>query len=191
MRLKRGSKKRSSLQGQEAFSLKRLDLTTQKYCNKFCSGNAYIDAFVADTNMDSTDRVSYIYVDNRINKAACVYSLSCSSIIFHNGNGTTLFPAVEIKSFALDKSFQHKSYGKCENDKENENLTYGDVFLANVISSIADFTDNICGGECIVLYSVPEAEHFYKRNYFQNLKSFMSPDQSIVNEDCVPMFYML
>ena len=42
MRLKRGSKKRSSLQGQEAFSLKRLDLTTQKYCNKFCSGNAYI-----------------------------------------------------------------------------------------------------------------------------------------------------
>ena len=111
--------------------------------------------------------------------------------IFHNGNGTTLFPAVEIKSFALDKFFQHKSYGKCENDKENENLTYGDVFLANVISSIADFTDNICGGECIVLYSVPEAEHFYKRNYFQNFKSFMSPDQSIVNEDCVPMFYML
>lgn len=78
-----------------------------------------------------------------------------------------------------------------KNDKENENLTYGDVFLANVISSIADFTDNICGGECIVLYSVPEAEHFYKRNYFQNFKSFMSPDQSIVNEDCIPMFYVL
>ena len=75
--------------------------------------------------------------------------------------------------------------------KDQDAHAIGFLMSENVISSIADFTDNICGGECIVLYSVPEAEHFYKRNYFQNFKSFMSPDQSIVNEDCVPMFYML
>lgn len=192
MKLKiKGLKKKKNHQTQEAFSLERLNSKTQKYCNDFDCGNEYINAFVRDTNSESTDRVSYIYVDNRIKKAACVYSLACSSIILQSAANITLIPAVEIKIFALDRNFQHKSYGVYERSKDDEDLTYGDVFLSNAISSIVDFTTNICGSEYIVLYSVPEAEHFYKRNYFENFDNFMSPDQTIVNEDCIPMFYVL
>lgn len=54
-----------------------------------------------------------------------------------------------------------------------------------------DFTDDYCGASRIVLYSVPEAVSFCKRNGFDDFKEFMNPDQSLDVADCVPMYKLI
>ena len=171
---------------EELFSLKRLNGKTYEYCKNFNCGNDYLNQYAIDTSTDITDAVSFMYVDNKINKAACIYSLSCSSIIHNSGDNLSLIPAVEIKMFALDVAYQHRDYSD-----DPEDGTYGDVFLSFIISTIRDFSESQCGCDYVVLYSVPQAESFYKRNFFEKFERYMQPDKSIINTDCVPMFHRL
>lgn len=167
------------------YSLKILDRRTQKYCKEFDCENDYLNKFVQDTAVDDVDSTTFIYVNNKTKKAVCAYSLACSGIVANISNKLYIYPAVEIKVFALDKEYQHKKFSE-----SRKTGTYGDVFLAYVISSIGEFTENYCGASRIVLYSVPEYVNFYKRNFFRCFEDFMSPDESIENQDCVPMFYL-
>lgn len=171
---------------EELFSLKRLNGKTYKYCKNFNCGNDYLNQYAIDTSTDITDAVSFMYVDNKTNKAACIYSLSCSSIIHNSGDNLSLIPAVEIKMFALDVAYQHRDYSD-----NPEDGTYGDVFLSFIISTIRDFSESQRGCDYVVLYSVPQAESFYKRNFFEKFARYMQPDKSIINTDCVPMFHRL
>lgn len=59
---------------EELFSLKRLNGKTYKYCKNFNCGNDYLNQYAIDTSTDITDAVSFMYVDNKTNKAACIYS---------------------------------------------------------------------------------------------------------------------
>lgn len=164
------------------YSLKQLDFSTQRLCRNFDCGNEYINGFIRDTAIDDVDSTTFIYIDNTGNKVVCAYSLACSGIVANISNKTLIYPAVEIKVFALDKEYQHKVYNKSVG-------TYGDLFFSYIIRSIAEFTDNYCGASRIVLYSVPEYINFYKRNFFKNFEPFMNPDESETNRDCIPMFF--
>lgn len=166
-----------------SYTLVRLDESTLRYCYGFDCGNEYINHYIKRVAVNDVDSTSFAYIDNEKNRAVCVYSLCCSGIVANQYNKLYIYPAVEIKIFALDKEYQHKKANNTED-------TYGDIFLAYVINSIGEFTDNYCGAGRIVLYAVPEYENFYKRNFFKNFQDFMSPDESMVNEDCVPMFYV-
>ncbi|MEE1318993.1 MAG: hypothetical protein UHD05_05725 [Ruminococcus sp.] len=169
----------------DGYTLKILNRKTQKFCRDFDCKNEYINKFIRDTAIDDVDSTTFIYIDNKTQKAICAYSLACSGIVANLSDKLYVYPAVEIKIFALDKEYQHRKFSESK-----KSVTFGDVFLAYVIDSIGDFTENYCGASRIVLYSVPEYVNFYKRNFFKCFEDFMSPDESIVNQDCVLMFYL-
>lgn len=163
------------------FTKKLLTYSEQKYCDDFDCGNEYINNFVRNKAVDDVDSTTFLYVDNNTGKVVCAYTLSCSGIVAELNEKIYIHPAVEIRIFALSNEYQHKRY--------DEYNTYGDIFLADVISSIDYFTENYCGASRIVLYAVPQYKTFYERNSFKTFCDFMKQDESSYNEDCIPMFY--
>ena len=97
-----------------------------------------------------------------------------------------LIPAVEVKNFALNEKYQNMPY---EDDASKGVLA--DYVLADLIISIIDFTDYICGASRIILHSTPGAHEFYIRNKFKDFEEFMIPEKKMYLEDCIPMFLNL
>lgn len=58
----------------DGYTLKILNRKTQKFCRDFdCK-----DKFIRDTAIDDVDSTTFIYIDNKTQKAICAYSLvSC------------------------------------------------------------------------------------------------------------------
>ena len=126
-------------------------------------------------------------------KVVCYYTLSCASISLHRWSlfkhKAMMFPAVEIKMFALDKDFKHKYYSRQE--EINKGLKISDVIFKDVLREIFDFTEKICGATHVILYSVPNYVGFYSRNGFSCFDN-----NCIINADkylrgCIPMYAKL
>lgn len=152
----------------------------------FNCGNDVINSYLKEEASCDTKATTFIIVNNDNNQVIAYYSLSCSGFVVNNGNNFTIYPAVEIKMFAIDEQYQHISYST---DKEDGNLS--DTLFANVIGYIYDFTDNMCGADKVILYSVPSAENFYKRNGFKRFESFMLQSTSLFLDGCIPMYLNL
>ena len=60
-----------------------------------------------------------------------------------------------------------------------------------LLARINEITEQYCGAEHVVLYSVPEAVSFYKRNYFQSFTDLMEMPSNSFVDGCVPMFLNL
>ena len=71
-------------------------------------------------------------------------------------------------------------------DADEGNLS--DMLFSDIISYIYDFTDNQCGADKIILYSVPNAKNFYQRNGFCEFQEFMKPSTSWFTDGCIPMY---
>lgn len=80
------------------------------FIKNFDCENEYINSVIRESAIDNPEYTSFIYVDNKKRKVACAYSLSCSGIIASLGGKTNIYPAVEIKYFALDKEYKHKPF---------------------------------------------------------------------------------
>jgi hypothetical protein len=75
--------------------------------------------------------------------------------------------------------------------EDEDDMYFSDYLLCDIIKKIVDFTENICGANSIILYSVPYAIKFYERNGFEPFKEYMvSSDDSYLNE-CEPMWLQL
>ena len=61
--------------------------------------------------------------------------------------------------FAIDENYQHMQYSE-----DIEDGSFSDILFSDVIGFIYDFTENYCGADKIILYSVPDAKSFYIRN---------------------------
>lgn len=154
----------------------------------FNCGNDVISNYLKEKAHDDPQAVTFIAVDNSNDSIIGYYSLSCSGLAVDHGYSgkITIYPAVEIKMFAVDGKYQHFPNSV---DPEDGNLS--DTVFSGVISHIYNFTDEQCGADNIVLYSVPEALNFYKRNGFSEFKNFMHPSESWFTDGCIPMFMTL
>lgn len=152
----------------------------------FNCGNEVINLYLREEALDDTKAKTFIVVDTELNKIICYYSLCCSGFIISSANKFTIYPAVEIKMFAIDEEYQHMRYSE---DVEDGNLS--DMLFAEVISFIYDFTEECCGADEIILYSVPDAENFYIRNGFKRFENFMLQSTSLFTDGCIPMYMSL
>lgn len=151
----------------------------------FNCGNEVINSYLKEKACDDPQTVTFIVKDKNNNMVICYYSLSCSGLVLDHGTGNkiTIYPAVEIKMFAIDENYQHMPYS---DDTEEGNLS--DMLFADVIAYIYRFTDEQCGADKITLYSVPDAVNFYSRNGFNEFREFMKPSTSWFLDGCVPMY---
>lgn len=147
--------------------------------------NEVINDYFTNKEQDDNDTVSFAFIDEEKKTLVALSSLSCSSIIMESGNKLHLFPAVEIKMFAVNKEYQHKPVFP-EDDQH-----WSSHCLDKIIFHIREFTDTYCGASRIVLYSVPKAESFYLRAGFKKFLEFMRPQDKSFLEDCTPMYMVL
>lgn len=165
----------------------RLDYIDLKDCvqlDTFVCGNEVIDDIIKTELVNDTMTKAFAVIDKEHNEAVAVYSLSCSGFIIQFSQKVCIYPAVEIKYFAMNEKYQDIQY--CE-DKSLGCLS--NAIFDQIIADIYEFTDKYCGADKIILYAVPSAYDFYKRIGFEDFKDFMLQSQDRFLDGCIPMFF--
>lgn len=154
----------------------------------FCCGNEYIDGYFKDGKfLSDFDVVSYCFwADAKKEELVGIASLSCSGIIIRSADQFNITPAVEVKIFAIDERYQHKAFPEADDGGHWSDYCW--YYLLNIIYDITDFS---CGAGHVVLYSVKDAESFYRRQHLSSFQSLMQMPSNYVIDDCVPMFLKL
>ena len=159
--------------------LSKDDIEKTKY---FDCGNEVINDYLKKHAYEDSRATTFVIYDIENNCIINYYSLSCSGFVLDYNSHFTIYPAVEIKMFAIDEQYKHIIYSP------DDNLTLSDYIFGNVISRIYDFTENECGADKVILYSVPKAENFYIKNGFIRFQDFMLQSESVFLDGCIPMY---
>lgn len=88
--------------------------------------------------------------------------------------------------FAVDEAYQHIPYSD-----DPEDGTLSDIIFNFAISKIYDFTEKYCGADKVILYAVPKAVNFYRKNFFSEFETFMLKSESRFLDGCIPMYMNL
>ena len=174
------------------FVFQRLE---KKYLNKLkkfdCTDNK-INKFFQKHAIDDDESVTHLYINKNNNDIIACVSLSCSGIILDIDNYSYIYPAVEIKMFAVDKKYQGKPFSN------GSDKTLSDVIFNNVLFDVIDsFTENYCGATHVILYSKIKAVHFYQKHNFHSFKEYLVDDKSYslkrndsyTVSECIPLFF--
>lgn len=182
------------------FETKILDDKNLDLLENFTCGHDELDRYVKEDAFKDNSigkGVTYLVVDKRNAKLVAYYTLSSTSLLFFDdkdiSNKKSIdevvirgIPSIEIKMFAVRKSFQDVFY----KDEENQQILVSDVILGAVIGDIYNIVTSTLGARMIVLNSVPDAVKFYERNCFLPLGEYISLYDEY-SKDCVPMYMML
>lgn len=164
---------------------KRLSENDIEFVQSFDCGNEIINNYLKEhAYNDSKSTTSLIY-DLSNNHVVSYYSLNCSGFVINSNSHIIIYPAVEIKMFAVDENYKHILFSS------EDNFTLSDYIFSNVISKIYDFTEEYCGADKVILYSVPRAEKFYRKNGFKRFQDFMLQSESKFIDGCIPMYMNL
>jgi hypothetical protein len=117
------------------------------------------NALKSATEDDST---TMIFIDKTNNNIVGFCSYCCSAL----KNIENVLPAVEIKTFGVDKNYQNKTF-----DDGNRDLISAYI-LGYCVSEIEKLSRNLICARFIVLCSHEEAKSFYERNSFSEFNDF-------------------
>lgn len=168
------------------YSITRFAENYEQLVQSFDCGNEVINDYLKNKANSDTQATTFIITDNDNKRVICYYSLSCSGFVITSSGKFIIYPAVEIKMFAIDSKYQHMRYSE---DIEEGNLS--DLLFSSVIADIYNFTEEYCGADKVILYSVPDAENFYKRNGFNRFERYMLKSTSLFTDGCIPMYMSL
>lgn len=168
------------------YSIEKLSPDNVKLLGDFTCGNKSIDGYLHKKCPEDMDSVCYLCVDNRIDRAIGFATISCSGIHFSVDNISQTLSAIQISYFAIDEKFHKLAF-----DEDDDHFYFSDKFFCDILVRCRDITENHIGARYIVLYSVPDAKHFYERNRFEDYTKFMVPDNNRYLDGCIPMFMEL
>lgn len=154
--------------------------------NSFDCGNEALNQYLYERGYDDPTAVTYVALCTDNEDIIGYFSLSCGAIYQKISSDPIEkyehYPAVEIKNFAVDIKYQHIQ------DKDGDTLS--SLILQYVKQKlIMDFTENICGANRILLYSVPDAVGFYKRAGFVDFARGFIKSNIRFLEGCWPLVY--
>lgn len=165
----------------------RLSPENGKYTQDFFCDNKAIDHYFRNMASHDPTAVTYLFVDSEKDSPIACVTLACSAI-FTTDCGeqfSTILSAMEILYFAVDESYKHIPYIK------GSPLTLSHYILSYMLDQMKDMSHTHIGASKVVLYSVPEAVHFYERCDFKEFGDTMYGDKGTFVNGCVPMYYDL
>ncbi len=153
--------------------------------NDFTCGDSDFDENIKERLLEDSQITSYLVVnsDQGHKETIAVYSICCSGFIIQSSEKNYIYPAVEIKYFAVSEEYQDLPFSN-----KAEDGCVSSVIFDQVIYRINEFTDNVCGADKIILYAVPRAVEFYQKSGFESFEEFMLQSDHRYLEGCVPMF---
>jgi hypothetical protein len=171
------------------FDVHKLTMERLEYAKNFKCGNKEIDKYLKEKalqDMECGNTVTKIIVNKQNNDIIGYYSICCTSIIMETYKHRYFSPAVEIKMFALDENYQGIIFS-CEDEED----MFSDHIFCEIIKKIVEITELYVGARTIMLYSVPKAINFYKRNWFETFENYMLTDDNLYIKGCMPMYLEL
>ena len=165
----------------EVLSPKNQRLTRYFFC-----GNPAIDDYFRLEAADDATAVTYLVIDENDEKLLAALTISCSAIFLSKKHQfSTLMSAIEVVYFAVDVEYQGLRY------RPGDQRSLSHYLFSYLIEMMRDISREHVGAAKIVLYSVPEAWHFYKRLGFIPFTGGMYGDRGTFVRDCVPMYFDL
>lgn len=156
----------------------------------FKCGNVWIDKFIKKQAYKDKETVTYVAIDKKLYKVISILTVECTGIYTsHSSNSrrkNAVISALGIKYFGVDVRYQSIPYSEDEKDRT---LSY--QLFNKWMSLLIEISRSTVGAKKIVLYSVPEAESFYKRFGFINFKSYMAKDDTTLLNGCIPLYFNL
>lgn len=168
------------------YTVERLSPDNAELLGDFDCGNEAINEYIHEKSIHDTTAIGYLCIDNNERKVLGFATISCSGIQSCVGEMRVTLPAIQIVYFALANSLHKMVY-----DEQDEHYYFSDTFLCDILFMCREITDKYFGARYIALYSVPDAEHFYRRNSFENYLEYMTPDNNRYIDGCIPMFMEL
>lgn len=170
-----------------SIGFQRLNYKTKKYVENFKCKNSAIDFYFNHQALDDNSVVTYLFIDENNDKTISCVSLACSRIDVFNQKQRVkeAIPAFEIKYFASNEDYHSMPY------EEGDSHSLSEVIMMKIITHIFNKCRNVVGGTHIVLYSVPEAVHFYEKCGFEHFNEFMTRSDAYFTKDCIPMYMCL
>ena len=156
-----------------------------KLIEDFSCGNPELDKKIAQLK-NNPEGTTYVAIDRDKNKIIAYCTFTASGLTKMYENDTITQPAAEIKYFATDEDYQHIPY-----DDSDADYKVSDHIFCKIIERLEIISESTLYFECIILYSVPGAVSFYKRNGFEDFSDYMAPDKYRYIEGCTPMVYIL
>ena len=151
----------------------------------FDCGNYALNQFLFSC-FNNHERVLYLFIDDNIQKIAAYSSLVCTSLIYSQESKQYQIPAIEIKTFAVDKSYQNLPFSGNRADG-----VLSDSIFNSMVATAFDLSETVIGAEYVTLYSVQAAQSFYERNGFSVFEENMTEFYNYFNESCIPMYFEL
>ena len=156
----------------------------------FTCDNPWIDKFVKTHSYKDKETVTYAAIDKKLSKIISIFTIECTGIYtVHSSKSkrsNSMISAFGIKYFAVDIRYQSMPYSDDERDR-----TLSHQLFNKWMSILIMLSRTVVGAKKIVLYSVPEAESFYKRFGFINFKEYMAKDDARALRGCIPLYFNL
>lgn len=165
-----------------------LSLKNQKYTKKFFCGNKAIDKYYRKEAAADSTSVTYLFIDTDHDQVISCMTIACSAIFTDTDKRdtfSTILSAMEIKYFAVDESYKHIPYVK------GSSLSLSHYIFRYMLEYMRDISHNHIGASKVVLYSVPTAINFYRKNDFKEFGNTMYGDEGYFVDGCLPMYYDL
>lgn len=137
-------------------------------------------------NNPENDFTCKVFIDNINNRIIGFIAYRSSGIRMTYEKDIVTKSALEISYFALDNDYQHLPYNK---DYDSYNLS--DSILCECLKMFRNLSEEVLYFSYIVLFSVPSAINFYKRNFFEEFNQYMESDNYTFIDGCIPMFMAL
>lgn len=153
--------------------------------SSFSCGNEEIDKYFREKAADDAEKVCYAYRCKQDESAIGFATLCCSGININHLKLVKLAPAMKIDYFAVSEKYQDMRFPGSD---EQEHFYISDAFLCELIRTAINISDVYIGAGYIILYSVPDAVHFYERNRFETFTEYMKPENERYLEGCTPMY---
>lgn len=154
----------------------------------FSCGNEEIDKYFREKAAVDAQNVCYLYRNKVNGDVIGAAALCCSGVNVGNNVLVQLIPAIKIDYFAISVAYQDVRFPGSE---PSDHFYISDAFLCELIKEIEYISEQYVGAKFIILYSVPDATHFYDRNKFGEFATYMKPEQYMYLEGCKPMFMAL
>ena len=168
------------------YKITDLSSVDEKLIEDFSCGNDEIDKVIKNRN--SIEGTVKLVVDEEKECLIAFISYQASGIRLCYCNDAITKPALQINYFAMDSRYQHLPYG---NSEEDDKYNLSDDIFCRFLNIFGNISDEHLYFEYIILYSVPNAKNFYKRNSFEAFNIYMSPDRYNYLDGCSPMFMLI
>jgi len=159
--------------------MKKISFYIDTVCDDITGFDSGYKVFNKYLSQSGDSAVTHFIFNAETDEIIAYFSLLSSALLHGDPANLNAIPAIELKMFALDKSYQGS-------DLSSE-------LLDAVIMTIQHYSNKFIGADVVVLYSVPvdKVTKLYMSKGFVKVGGLFTAFKDEFTEGCIPMYMVL